>query len=177
MRRSIYATILAVLAISACRGDVPAGAPNPPPPSASSAPPLSPASTGPVRLSLQSVSARRMSSGDVLFECEATLINTTGAPITTLTNFSSVFDGISIVIHNDRGDLIHEQSYLYHQSPYAEDQPVVLPAGPTPKRIVFPISDWDAGAGVLRVHLKGGLLGTIYKDGITSNERSVHITD
>lgn len=132
----------------------------------------------PVRLVLDSARAKTRSSGDIFFECEATLINTSGAPIQTQTNFSSVFDGISIVIQNDRGDLLHEQAYVYHQSPYAEHQRVDLAAGSTRKKIVFPVAVWDAGTtDELRVHLEGGLWGSAYSKGLVSNELRVRISE
>ena len=134
------------------------------------------ADAGPVSIRLERVEAMRTSSGDLDVRCVATLTNTTGHTIHTRTNFASAFDGFSAVVSSEDGAELARQSYLYHQSPYAEDSDVPLSEGTTTKEIVFPIMGLAADLRVVRVRLEGGLLGTPYERGIVSNEMRAEIT-
>jgi hypothetical protein len=73
------------------------------------------------------------------------------------TNFHSALDGTSLVITDASGHPIVRQSYVMHQSPYAEDSPVLVQPGHNREDIVFPISiALPPGA---RAHLVGSVAG------------------
>ncbi|MBN1769662.1 MAG: hypothetical protein JXB32_00255 [Deltaproteobacteria bacterium] len=136
---------------------------NPQPPEASQA-----AAPG-VSLVLASASAERWDGGDLLVRCAATLHNDTGRELTVRTNFHSAFDGLSIVLLRPDGSELARQAYNYHQSPYAEDQAIPLPPGPTTEELGFPLRDLPRDLEGVRARLEGGLPGTEFPDGLASD--------
>ena len=122
-----------------------------------------------VTLAVANVSVER-SPQHALFRCDATLSNDTGAPLDVLSNFSSAFDGLTLVVSSGGREIVR-RAYVHHQSPYAEDQVIVLPVGRTTKSIVFPIEReaLTAPSQELSVQLVGGLRGTDHADGLASN--------
>ena len=126
--------------------------------------------TGPaVVISLERASATRTDQG-VLFKCEASLVNRTGAPLHVNTNFSSPFDGLEIVVTSEDGKEIARQAYIHHQSPSADSQLVPLPPGATTQTLAFPIAELTSLSGPVNVKLAGGLPGTALRSGLLSNE-------
>jgi hypothetical protein len=82
----------------------------------------------------------RPNGSDWLVTLEVELDNASGAPIATQTHFASALDGTSLALIAPDGRVIHTQSYVTHQSPYAEDREVLVPMGRSTQRIAFPIS-------------------------------------
>ena len=83
--------------------------------------------------------AERLDGGGVLFRCEATLTNTAGVELRVRTNFGSVFDGIELLVLGESGEKLHQQPYVYHQSPsspHGRDLP--LKTGETRETLRFP---------------------------------------
>jgi hypothetical protein len=109
--------------------------------------------------------------------CEAVLANRTGESIAVSTNFGSPFDGISVVISSEDGEEIRRQSYIYHQSPYAENRSIDLTPGETRRVLMFPMDGPAPGSPWIRVRLEGGLPGTRFAMGLSSNDVRVSIGD
>lgn len=133
--------------------------------------------TGPaIVISLERASATREEHG-IHFRCEASIVNRTGAPLHVTTNFSSPFDGLEIVVTSEDGKELARQAYIHHQSPFAENQRVPLPAGVTTQTLVFPIAELTNVTGPVHVKLAGGLPGTSLRSGLLSNEVEAVIED
>ena len=125
---------------------------------------------GPAPVSVSLTSVRAVDDGgDLLFICGAVLHNRTGHSLTVLSNFFSAFDGLTIVVRSPDGQEVHRQPYIYHQSPYAQDQSFELPSGETRREIRFPIRRSTPLVGPHEVLLVGGLPGTPYDTGLISN--------
>src|SRR4051794_4090018 len=73
-----------------------------------------------VRLTLSGASAERY-EGEVVFRCDAALVNDTDAVLTVRSNFSSAFDGLHLVVLGPDGRRLVQQSYSRHQSPSSPD--------------------------------------------------------
>ena len=127
------------------------------------------ASTPRVALALASATAERQDSGDLLVRCSATLRNDTGRELAVRTNFHSVFDGMTIVLLRPDSTELARQAYIYHQSPYARDQTIPLPPGPTTEELVFPLSELSEALDGVTARLEGGLPGTAFPDGLRSD--------
>ena len=135
------------------------------------------AQTGPaVVVSLERASATRKDQG-ILFQCETSLLNRTGASLHVVTNFSSVFDGLEIVVTSEDGKELARQAFIHHQSPSAESQRVPLPPGATTQTLAFPIPELTNITGTVNVKLAGGLPGTSLRSGLLSNEVEAVIED
>ncbi len=107
---------------------------------------------------------------DVLFQCEVTLDNALGKETTVRSNFSSVFDGLELVVTTMEGKVIAQQGYTFHQSPFAPPgRTFALKQGKTTKTLVFPITGIPAEIRTLKVRLVGTLPGSTF-DRILSSE-------
>ncbi len=129
----------------------------------------SPAAAPGVSLALASATAERGADGDLLVRCAAALHNDTGRELTVRTNFHSAFDGLTVVLLRPDGSELARQAYNYHQSPYAEDQAIPLPPGPTTEELGFPLTGLPDGLAGITVRLEGGLPGTPYAAGLRSD--------
>jgi hypothetical protein len=112
-----------------------------------------------VVLDLVKAAAERLDSGGLLFRCEATLKNTSGAEMRVRTNFGSVFDGIELLVLGESGEKLLQQPYIYHQSPYSphgRDLPVKM--GETRETLGFPV-DLPKDMWSVRLLLVGVLPG------------------
>jgi hypothetical protein len=130
----------------------------------------------PVRLSLSSASAKSWGK-DVLFHCEAVLVNETGAAINVKSNFYSAFDGLHLVLLDENGTRLLQQSSVRHQAPY-DVKPRLFPLakGENRKAIGFPVSGLPKGIKSVRVLLVGTLPGNDYPYVLCSNLATVTIT-
>jgi hypothetical protein len=131
--------------------------------------------TPPVTLSLDAVSAEWLGDTDLLVTCSATLTNDSGATLGVRTNFASAFDGLSIVLTGEDGAELARQAYIYHQSPYAEDQTIDLPPGRKTKDLGFPLFNYQGPTGAVEVRLEGGLPGTAYETGLASGRLRLEV--
>ncbi|HEY3358023.1 MAG TPA: hypothetical protein VGQ83_32540 [Polyangia bacterium] len=114
---------------------------------------------------------------DLLVRVTATLRNRSGAPLTVRSNFGGVFDGLTLVATAADGRELARQAYIYHQSPYAQDTPYVLPPGDTTRELVFPLAALKDPPAVVRLRLVGGLPGTPITAGLQSQVVTVAVAD
>jgi hypothetical protein len=186
MLRLPAAFALLLAGLSGCARDPPPSPSASPAPTASAVPSepspnpnknTKTAQTGPaVIVSLERASATRTNQG-VLFQCETSLLNRTGAPLHVVTNFSSAFDGLEIVVTSEDGKELARQAFIHHQSPFAESQRVPLPPGVTSQTLAFPIAELTNITGTVNVKLAGGLPGTSFRSGLLSNEVEAVLED
>jgi hypothetical protein len=107
---------------------------------------------------------------DILFHCEVTLDNALRQDTAVRTNFSSVFDGLELVVTTTEGKVLAQQAYTFHQSPFAPPgRTFTLKQGKTTKTIVFPVSGIPAEIRTVKVRLVGTLPGSAF-DRILSSE-------
>jgi len=115
----------------------------------------------PVVLDLVRATAERLDGGGVLFWCEATLRNASGAELQVRTNFSSVFDGVDLLVLGNSGETLHRQPYVFHQSPYSfHGRNLPLKAGETRETLRFPVLDLPGDLRSARILLAGVLPGS-----------------
>jgi hypothetical protein len=113
-----------------------------------------------VVLDLVKATAERLDSGGVLFCCTATLKNNSGAELQVRTNFFSVFDGIILLVLGESGERLHQQPYIFHQSPYSpHDSDLPLKPGETRETLVFPVHGLPKDTRSVRLLLVGFLPG------------------
>ncbi|MFH2008632.1 MAG: hypothetical protein ABI333_18740 [bacterium] len=160
--RSVCLTLTVLAALPCCHTE-----PTSPRPARAQAPPTRqrpPAVAVRVRQATAS-----WTNGTLVVACDVTLVNNTGRPLRVLTNFQSAYDGFTVIVRHPQGGLVARQSYVYHQSPYAQDRVLPLPPGSTDARIQFPVTLKTKPEGPLQVRLEGGLRGTKFARGIISN--------
>ncbi len=87
-----------------------------------------------------------------------------------LTNFSSVFDGFELVVFADDWSELKRIHYTHHQSPFARDRPLPVPAGSSTQTLVIPVPNWTHSKSEIRLQLVGGLRGTAWPSGLISND-------
>jgi hypothetical protein len=128
-----------------------------------------------VSLLLGKVSAER-TTHDVLFRCEAMLLNA-GKELTVRSNFHSVFDGLELVVTTADGTVLAQRGYTWHQSPFALDRPFPLKAGRTEEKlhIPVPIEDLPRDAKAFKVRLVGTLPGSGYERVLSSETVEVQV--
>jgi hypothetical protein len=120
-----------------------------------------------VTLTLESASAQRWTK-DILFKCKVTLANDTGKELKVKSNFLSVFDGMTLVIQDEKGKELKRQGYTYHQSPFALNKEHRLQSGKTTDTINFPISGLAKDHKKFRIKIVGTLPGSEFKGRLTS---------
>lgn len=105
---------------------------------------------------------------DMLFvECDTALDNETGTSLFVSTDFYCAFDGLELVIRNDRGAILKQQPYIWHQSRNSARRQYTLQIGRNAKVMRFPIVLANAPS-TLRLQLVGALPGSVYSGGVTS---------
>jgi hypothetical protein len=129
-----------------------------------------------VLLTLERASSERRDGGEILFECRLTLENDTGKALDVLSNFYSAFDGMSLLVRDEKGTLLKEQPYTFHQSPRREAKAFPLPAGKTTERLVFPIHGLPEDRAAFRVQVVGTLPGSGDSSEVSSPVREVRVT-
>lgn len=134
--------------------------------------PPTPPQVGPeakVRLSLSQAAVQPLGE-DVLFICEAVIDNATGAELTVQSHYDSAFDGLDLVVMDERGRKLAQQPYVHHQSLFsAEGRGFVLARGENRRELRFPVSGLPWKRGGYRVLLVGQLPGSDYCDTLCSN--------
>ncbi len=110
---------------------------------------------------------------EVVLACDVVLDNPTGEDLTVLSNFSSAFDGLSIVVLKE-GKELRTQSYISHQAPFSiEKRPHVLKKGKNNAHLRFPISAAPDDWANLEVSLIGDLPDSKFDGNLTSNTKKV----
>lgn len=109
-----------------------------------------------ISLILAKVSAQR-DEIDTLFTCEVVLDNATGKEVTVHTRFSSVLDGLDLVVTTKGGRILAQRPYIWHQSPFEKTKKLVLEQGETKHSLVFPVRDFPKDAKEVKVRLVGTL--------------------
>ncbi len=129
----------------------------------------------PVRLTLPGASAQR-SGKDVVFRCEAVIVNNTGAVLKVQSTFYSAFDGLELVVLTAKGKELRRQSYLHHQSPHSpQGRQFPLNKGENRKTLVFPVLGLPKGTRVLKIRLVGTLPGSKYKGVLRSDVLTIPV--
>ena len=126
-------------------------------------------------LTLTKAAARRLDNGDVIVVCDAVIDNRTTKVVNVRSTFGSAFDGLMLVVRDEKGKLLTRQAYIWHQSPFAppgRDFP--LKVGENAKQIGFPFA-LPADVKTIRVSLVGTLPGSGYDEILVSDVVSVTI--
>ena len=130
-----------------------------------------------VSLILSKVSAER-SKPDTLFRCEVRLDNTTGKDLSVRSNFSSVFDGLELVVTNQAGKTLARQPYIWHQAPYAPPgREFTLKKGATTGTLVFPLRVVPGDPKGVKVRLVGTLPGSAFQRILSTETIEVKIKE
>ena len=130
-----------------------------------------------VSLLLQKGSAERWEQ-EILFRCEVALDNATGHELSVRSTFSSVFDGLEIVVTTPAGKVLAQRGYILHQAPYAASGRVFpLKEGKTTGTLVFPIRGLPKDFRALKVRLVGTLPGSNYQRILSSETLEVEVKD
>jgi hypothetical protein len=130
-----------------------------------------------VSLLLSKASAERREH-DTLFRCDLLLDNTTNKDLTVRSNFSSVFDGLELVVTTHEGKLLAQQGYTFHQSPFAPPgRDFTLKQGTTKGTLVFPIGELPREVKILKVRLVGVLPGSEYRRILSSETIEVTVKE
>ena len=141
------------------------------------------AKKGAIRLLLAKASAEKEPQGDIIFRCEAVLVNETGSVVNVKSNFYSAFDGLQLVVFRSDGSKLAQQSYLYHQSPYTsakEGALFPLNIGENRKSLLFPVFSTVSlpeGVNKAQVLLVGMLPGTEDCSTLCSNIVTVSLSE
>ncbi len=109
------------------------------------------------------------SGGQLNVRCQLTLVNRTGRRLRALSNFHTIYEGLSVVVRGPHGGLVVRQSVVSHMSPYAMDRPIFVEPGETQGRLHFPIPLKSKPVGPLEVQLVGGIRGTRWSRSLRSN--------
>jgi hypothetical protein len=131
--------------------------------------------SGFVSLLLSNATATR-SDSHTLFVCRVSLDNRTPDDLTVRTTFSSVFDGLELIVTTPDGRTIAQQSYVQHQSPFPPDGRVLdLKRGSTGQELGFPIAELPADLRRVKVRLVGILPGSGYRRRLASETLDIEI--
>jgi len=126
-------------------------------------------------LMLTKAAARRLDDGSVLVVCDAVLDNRTTKVVNVRSTFGSAFDGLSLVVRDEKGKLLQRQAYIAHQSPFAPPGRVFpLKVGENAKQLGFPFA-LPADVKTIRVSLVGTLPGSGYDEIVVSDVVNVTI--
>ena len=126
-----------------------------------------------VTLSMSRVTAERLDK-DLLFICEAVIDNATGAELIVKSSYYSAFDGLELVVIDEKGRKLAQQSYLYHQSLYSlTPRSFPVKVGKNRRELRFPVSGLPQNRREYRVLLVGTLPesehgGTLCSDLVTA---------
>jgi hypothetical protein len=130
-----------------------------------------------VSLLLRKASAEQWDH-DIHFRCEVALDNSTGRELAVRSNFSSVFDGLEVVVTTPEGKVIAQQRYSSHQSPCTQDGRIFpLKQGKTAGTLVFPIRSLPGDRRALKVRLVGTLPGSSFERILSSETIELEVKD
>jgi len=130
-----------------------------------------------VSLILSKVTAER-SGDDTLFRCEVSLDNATGKELSVRSNFFSAFDGLEVVVTTTDGKTLAQQTYIFHQSPFAPPgREFVLKKGSTAKTLAFPVQAFPGDVKVVKVRVVGTLPGSSYQRILSTETIEVKIKE
>ena len=112
----------------------------------------------------------------ILFRCDALLDNATGGDLTIRSNFSSVFDGLELVVTTPEGKILGQQVSTLHQAPFAPPgREFTLKQGSTKGALIFPIHDLPMEMTSCKVRLTGTLPGSNYRRILSSETLEVKV--
>lgn len=130
----------------------------------------------PIRLTLSKASAEQ-EVGDIVFHCEAVLVNGTGTAVKVNSHFFSAFDWIELVVFAPDGSRLVQQPYTWHQSPYSpEDRVFFLKMGENRQTLTFPVRSVPRDVNKVGVLLVGTLPDREHQTTICSNMVTVSVT-
>jgi hypothetical protein len=122
-----------------------------------------------VTLCVSQVTVERLEN-DLLFVCQAVIDNATGAELTVKSNYSSAFDGLSLVVIDEKGRRLAVQPYLHHQSVVSlEPRSFLLAKGKNCRELTFPVPGLPKDRREYRVLVLGTLPGSEYNRTLCSD--------
>lgn len=121
-----------------------------------------------VTLKLVSALAKHVDGSDCVLICRVVVKNNSGAPLRVKSRFFSAFDGLDLVIMDQKGKKLGQQSYIFHQSPMAEEREYILRTGTSKGRLAFDLRDLPMAVDQLQVRLVGTLPGSGYEPALTT---------
>jgi hypothetical protein len=130
---------------------------------------------GYLSLILVAVSAER-NQDIVNFKCEIILDNATSKEIQVISNFREQLDGIDIVVTNNEGEILAQQPFTYHLSPFSPTgEMVTIKKGKTPLTLRFPVSGLDSRIDHVMVRLAGQLQRSTYQRVCSSETKDLRV--
>ena len=128
-----------------------------------------------VTLKLTSATVERLSN-NLLFICDAVIDNRTGAELAVKSSFYSAFDGLELVIMDEKGHKLAQQSYLQHQSLFSlTPRKFPLKEGQNRQELRFPVAGLPRDRREYRVLLVGRLPGSNYAKTLCSDQVTVKV--
>jgi hypothetical protein len=129
-----------------------------------------PSASRPVELRLDRV-VLIQNGPEPLFICHAVLVNKTGADLTVLSHYFSAFDGLDLVVEDERGIVLSHRSYLHHQSAASyEPRSFVLHPGLNAHELRIPVGNIGPARAGYQVWLLGTLPGSHEAEVLHSNK-------
>lgn len=129
----------------------------------------------PISLALKAASAER-GDEDVTFRFEVTIDNATGKEVITKSAFSSIFDGLDLIVMDADGKLLVRQGYTFHQSPVRlNKKKFILKPGKTSGVLLFPVRKSFKVGQVLKVRLDGTLPNSPYTKLLSTNTKEIRV--
>lgn len=126
-----------------------------------------------VYLELSEVSITRYPDGDLLFRYRVVLDNRTGKALTVQSRFASAFDGMGMVVYDQKGKQLANQGYTYHQSPFSpEPRGFPLNPGKTEAILKFPLQAPALQKESYQVQIIGTLPGSAFKGALSTKKVS-----
>jgi hypothetical protein len=102
-------------------------------------------------------------------DCVAALDNQTGSPLVVTSAFYTAFDSLHIIVSGTDGNLLAEQAYALHQSPYSiPGRKFVLPPGLTTQSMTIPIFGLTNAPARVTLQLTGMLSQSNYRGALAS---------
>jgi hypothetical protein len=115
-----------------------------------------------VSLTLEGVQAERWDEGrDVMFGCKVNLQNDTGAELEVRSHFSSIYDGLELVVFSESGEKLIQQPHTWHQSPhsFSRDRAFPVARGANRATLTIPTGDLKTDVRKVKVQVVGVLPG------------------
>src|SRR4051812_12434859 len=90
-------------------------------------------------LTLTKAAAQRFDGDNLVVICDVVLDNRAGKDVKVRSNFGSAFDGLVVVVRDEKGKLLVTQPYSLHRAPYRDVIDCPLKPGENKHEVRFPI--------------------------------------
>ncbi len=121
------------------------------------------------------VASAKRDGASVRITCEVTLNNRTGAPLIVKSNFSSAFDGLSVVVKTSEGRVLGRTPYVTQQSPSLETIDFPLSEGESSRTLEFVADYVPYEVSEISIQVIGDLPGSAFGGKLESNWITVKI--